>query len=41
MHSSRILRQWEAGRTLLINNRVDSYHPIGGWLEARVLDKEE
>ena len=39
--SPRVLTQWEPGKPLQINNRVDSYHPLhGGWLEARVIDKQ-
>ena len=30
--SDRILTQWEPGKKISINNRVDGYHPIGGWL---------
>ena len=30
--SSRILTQWYPGRPILLNNRIDAYHPIGGWL---------
>ena len=42
VHSDRVLPQWTPKKTLQINNRVDSYHPsYGGWLEARVIDKEE
>jgi hypothetical protein len=38
MHSDRILTQWEPGKELKVNNRVDAFHPMAGWLEARVLE---
>lgn len=30
--SPRILTQWYPGRPILLNNRIDAYHPLGGWL---------
>lgn len=36
--SQRILAQWEPGRTICLNNRIDVRHDIGGWLEARVIE---
>lgn len=30
--SDRILIQWELGKEIHVNNRIDAYHPIGGWL---------
>lgn len=38
MNSDRILTQWEPGKEIRINNRIDAYHPTTGWLEARVVD---
>lgn len=38
MDSPRILTQWEHGKEIKINNRIDAYHPLGGWLEARVIE---
>lgn len=38
INSPRILPQWEHGKEVRPNNRIDAYHPIGGWLEARVLE---
>lgn len=38
MDSPRILTQWEHGRPIMLNNRIDAYHPLGGWLEARVIE---
>ena len=35
--SNRILKQWQPGMSIKMNNRIDAYHPIGGWLEARVI----
>lgn len=39
--SPRILTQWEKTKKIRVNNRIDAYHPIGGWLEARVLELGE
>lgn len=36
--SPRILPQWQPGKPISLNNRIDAYHPIGGWLEARVIE---
>jgi hypothetical protein len=38
MHSDRILNQWEPGKELQVNNRVDAFHPMAGWLEARIVE---
>jgi hypothetical protein len=38
LNSNRILKQWQPGKTIKINNRIDAYHPVGGWLEARVIE---
>lgn len=35
-----MLAQWEPGKDIRINNRIDAYHPSTGWLEARVVDIE-
>jgi hypothetical protein len=32
--------QWEPGWQLKMNHRVDAFHPLTGWLEARVVDME-
>ena len=37
LDSNRILKQWLPGKQIQINNRIDAYHPVGGWLEARVI----
>ena len=39
IHSERILTQWDYQQEIRVNNRVDAYHPLTGWLEARVIDK--
>lgn len=36
--SRRILKQWQPSKHIQLNNRIDAYHPIGGWLEARVIE---
>jgi hypothetical protein len=38
LNSNRILKQWQPGKIIKINNRIDAYHPVGGWLEARVIE---
>ena len=38
INSPRILTQWYPGKTIALNNRIDAYHPLGGWLEARVIE---
>jgi hypothetical protein len=30
--SHRILTQWEHGKPIQLSNRLDAYHPLGGWL---------
>ncbi len=37
LDSDRILTQWEPGKQIKINNRLDVRHPVGGWLEAKVI----
>jgi hypothetical protein len=32
--------QWELGKDIQINNRLDVRHELGGWLEARVLERD-
>ena len=41
MNSELILTQWEPEKSPQINNRIDAYHPMGGWLEARIIDIEK
>jgi hypothetical protein len=36
--SDRLLLQWDRSGPLLVNHRVDAYHPLTGWLEARVVE---
>lgn len=36
--SPRILKQWKPGQPIRLNNRIDAYHSMGGWLEARVIE---
>lgn len=38
MQSDRILTQWEPGKEFKVNNRVDAFHPMAGWLEARIVE---
>ena len=40
LRSGRILPQWEPGKEILPNNRIDAYHPNAGWLEARAVEIE-
>lgn len=36
--SNRILPQWEPGKRIRMNNRLDVKHPLPNqWLEARVI----
>ena len=32
LNSARVLKQWQPGKHVHLNNRVDAYHPRGGWL---------
>ena len=38
--SPRVLAQWEPTKPIKLNNRIDAYHKVGGWLEARVIEIE-
>ncbi len=40
VRSDRILSQWEPGKEIRVNHRIDAYHPSSGWLEGRVIDIE-
>lgn len=39
-NSHRVLFQWEFGKPIHLNNRIDVKHEVGGWLEARVIQIE-
>jgi hypothetical protein len=38
LRSDRILPQWEPGKPICINNRIDAFHPSTNWIEARIAD---